>query len=145
MPSPTGRLRVRDVTRAATDQSQHSRRLQSMPWWSWILIWSGLALALLVMLGCFGVVLFRKLVRVMNALGELSEQLSVLDQLADRQEDENIPIAVLADPGPLSEAVRVSREKRAERRQARRDSRVTRGKLLVKADAQQFSHLTKRI
>jgi hypothetical protein len=116
-----------------------------MPWWSWILIWSGLALALLGMLACFGVLLFRKLVGVMNALGELSEQLAVLDQLADRQEDETIPVAVLADPGPLSEAVRVSREKRAERRQARRDSRVWRGKLLVEADAQQFSHLTKRI
>lgn len=42
-----------------------------MPWWSWLIIWTLLVLALLGMLAGAGVTLFRKLMKTARALHDL--------------------------------------------------------------------------
>ncbi|MFZ2963804.1 MAG: hypothetical protein WA006_03875, partial [Rhodoglobus sp.] len=50
-----------------------------IPWWAWLLIWSGLVLALLVMLAISAWWLFRKGIGVLDAVGELAEAVEVLE------------------------------------------------------------------
>ena len=115
-----------------------------MPFWSWIIIWAVLALALLGMLAYFGYRLFRKLMAALEALGELSEKAALLDDAAESLRDAPFEPAVFADAGALSRQRRLAKAASLRRRQARREKRLERGRLLVKADPQQFSYLVKR-
>jgi hypothetical protein len=116
-----------------------------MPWWSWIIIWGLLILALLGMLVWFGFTLFRKFLDVADALGQLAEKTELLDERIDELAPQLSEPAIFGDRDELAEVVELQSLERERRRQIRRDLLVKRGKLLVKADAQQFSHLTKRI
>lgn len=104
-----------------------------MPWWSWLLIWGGLILALLGMLAYFAVTLFRKTVAVANELADLTDKLAVLDARLDEIAPERKPSAVFLQRDQLALIVDGNREARAVAKQQRRDARVERGKLLVRS------------
>jgi uncharacterized membrane protein YccC len=114
-----------------------------MPWWSWILIWGALVLALLGMLVWLSFRLVTKFGRTVVAFGDLAEKSSALEALVDEVTDRFEP-AVLADATELRHAREQQRSDRDRRRQTRRDSSVKRGKLLVNADTAQFLHFLKR-
>ena len=115
-----------------------------MPWWSWVVIWGVLVLAFLGMLVWFGFQLFRKIVATLDDLGKLAGKAELLERRSDDLREERFHPAVLADASALRQERDQDLADRERRRQARRDSLVKRGKLLVKADPQQFSHLTRR-
>ena len=103
-----------------------------MPWWSWLLIWSGLALVLLGVLTWFAVQLYRK------ALGTLQAFEALSDQVAGLSWDSSSPPAlfkpaVFADLKRLRREVEQRRAERTHRRQMRRDGLIVRGKLMRNA------------
>lgn len=115
-----------------------------MPWWSWILIWGVLVLALLGMLAWLGYRLFTKAGRVLAALGDLADMTSILESRAEDLTPARFRPAVLEN---RAQWVRVRGQHQADRerrKNIRREIRLRRGKLLVKADPQQFSSLVKR-
>lgn len=116
-----------------------------MPWWSWLVIWGVLVLALLGMLAFFAVRLFRKLMAAAAEVTALAEKAQVLSQRADELREVPFRAAVFQDADELRAGREQALADRAVARQARRDARVRRGKLLVNADPTQFSHLTRRI
>lgn len=99
-----------------------------------MLIWTILVLALLAMLGLFGWWLFRKGMVAMDALGELSARLELLDAASDDVSPYHFTPAVLRDRAEVREAHRLLRDLQGERKIGRRESRLARGKLLVTAD-----------
>ena len=101
-----------------------------MPWWSWILIWTALVLGLLGMLAFFAVSLFRKLMRAMDALVTLGDQVSALDTNISELQAPSLRPAIFEDKNVLAYQYEINRYARAERRQRRRDALVNRGKLL---------------
>jgi hypothetical protein len=115
-----------------------------MPWWSWLLIWTGLVLGLLVMLALFAWSLFRKLMAAANEAGALMQKAEVLQSRADDLREEAFHPAVFADAAVLRDEREQAKADRAFARQARRDARVRRGKLLVEADPSRFEHVTRR-
>jgi hypothetical protein len=115
-----------------------------MPWWSWLIIWGVLVLALLGMLAFFAVRLFRKLMAAGREAGALAEKAELLQRRSDDLRDAPFHPAVFADLTELTTQREQDKADRAYARQARRDARVRRGKLLTNADPTQFSHLTKR-
>lgn len=105
-----------------------------MPWWSWVLIWAGLVLAMLGMFAFFGWRLFRKAVGAMDELGRLMAKTEMLGALADELgEPVRIP-AILRDGAEVRAEHRRLADERANRVQVRRDNRLARGRLLVRAD-----------
>ena len=74
----------------------------------------------------------------------LVDKSELLHRRAEELGEERFRPAVFEDAGALRAAREQDLAERERRRQARRDSLVKRGKLLVKADPQQFSHLTRR-
>ena len=102
-----------------------------MPWWSWLLIWSGLLSILLAVLGWFAVALYRKSLGTLRAVEALSDQVSAVDMGLP---PDSVPFtpAVFADSAVLFHTVERRRGDQAHRRQLRRDARILRGKLLHK-------------
>jgi hypothetical protein len=74
--------------------------------------------------------LFRKLVTITDALGELGDQLAQLDTDVDTLAPGGFSPAIFADRAELAMDVERSRDQRAHRRQERRDLAINRGKLL---------------
>ncbi|MEC5149703.1 hypothetical protein [Cryobacterium sp. GrIS_2_6] len=101
-----------------------------MPWWSWVLIWTGLVLVLLGMLAWFAVTLFRKLMALADAVGALGDLVSELD--TDPAEETRPPRrpAIFENVNELALTVDLQRTARERSRQERRDRRIARGKLL---------------
>jgi hypothetical protein len=102
-----------------------------MPWWSWLLIWTGLVLALLGVLAAFGWILVRKGLRVLRQLEALTGMLATLES-EPPTDAEPRPIAILADRSELLRRYELAGRDRDERRSQRRADRIRRGKLLVK-------------
>ena len=115
-----------------------------MPWWSWVVIWAVLVLGLLAMLAFFAWSLFRKLMRAAHEATALLEKTDVLTARTGDLHDAAFHPAVLADAAQLAAEREQVRADRATARQARRDARVRRGKLLVKADPNRYAYLTQR-
>ncbi len=118
-----------------------------MPWWSWLVIWTVLVLGLLGMLAFFAWWLFRKVVAAGREAAALLEKTEVLSRRADELQERFEP-AVLADVDDLRAGREEERTRRAYARQARRDARVRRGRLLVDVDPatvpDRFAHLLRR-
>jgi hypothetical protein len=110
-----------------------------MPWWSWILIWGGLVLALIAMLALLSWWLFRKAVGVMDELGRLADKTEMLgrmsDQLVEADASDFVP-AVLQEHSEVAVVHHARVQARAERRQMRRENRILRGRMLTRADYQ---------
>jgi len=105
-----------------------------MPWWSWVLIWTGLVLGLLGMLAWFGLRLFRKSMRTLRALEGLGRPADPDPHaLAAEFEPEPFTPAVFRSRQELSDAVLVRRAAGARRRQLRRDRLIQRSKLVTYA------------
>lgn len=102
-------------------------------WWGWILIWTGLVLALLVMLGLFAWWLFRKFLTLMDDVATLAETTAVLD--ADDAELLKPQLAVLAEVRDIRERESARRAHRAERRRLRWERRLERAKRITHEDA----------
>ena len=102
-----------------------------MPWWSWVLIWTGLVLGLLAMLAWFGFALFRKVMATSRALQELGKLVSDVTRGQETPTQAPFRPVILANPADLHHALEVVRRDRAQRRQRRRDSLVARGKLFI--------------
>jgi len=115
-----------------------------MPWWSWVVIWGGLVLALLAMLVLFAIWLFRKAMTTAAALEDLAAKTELLSDRADELRPEPMPSSVFDGTTGPAQRVAERRERRAEARQRRRDSRIRQARLLAKADPARLSHLIKR-
>ena len=105
-----------------------------MPWWSWVLIWTVLVLALLAMLAFLGWRLFKKAMTAFTALGELAGKLELLDAAAGDVAPDGFRPWILRDREEIRAAHRALSDLGADKRHARRDARLARGKLLVTAD-----------
>lgn len=118
-----------------------------MPWWSWLVIWTVLVLGLFGMLAFFAWWLFRKVVAAGREAAALMDKAEVLSRRAEELHDTFEP-AVLADAAELLEQRHEHLAERAIARQARRDARVRRGRLLVDVDPatvpDRFAHLLRR-
>ncbi|WP_431277097.1 hypothetical protein [Leifsonia poae] len=115
-----------------------------MPWWSWLVIWGVLVLGLLGMLALFAVWLFRKTMAAAAEVSALAQKAEVLSRRAEELGDPPFHSAVFQDASELLDEREYAKAERANARQARRDARVRRGKLLTSADPSQFAHLTRR-
>ncbi|WP_150309046.1 hypothetical protein [Planctomonas psychrotolerans] len=101
-----------------------------MPWWSWILIWGGLVLALLGMYAYLGVRLFRKATAALRELALLAEKTQLLSARSADVAGRDFTPAVLRDyPDVVDDYRRV-----LDVREARRENRIARGRLLTSAD-----------
>ena len=108
-----------------------------MPWWFWVLVWVVLVLALLGMLAAIGWRLFKKTMTALEALGELTAKLEILDAARQDLAEARFRPAVSRPIGEIQAEYRENAERRDERRRFRKDRRRTRGKLLVSADLRQ--------
>lgn len=115
-----------------------------MPWWSWVVIWAVLVLGLLGMLAFFAWWLFRKVMAAGREASALMAKADILSQRTGDMRYAEFHSAVFAD----AEELRAEREQaladRQVARQARRDLRVRRGKILVRADPFRYSYVNKR-
>lgn len=107
-----------------------------MPWWSWVLIWVGLAAVLLLVLVLCAVLLFRKLMTLSTAVSRLGDQIDAAGAAGQRvpgpPTGTTLP-AVFQNPWALAAQVEEQRSERLLRRQQSRDRRIVRGKLLRNA------------
>lgn len=102
-----------------------------MTWWSWILIWTGLSLALVAMVALFAYSYVRKGLGILRQLDALMEKMGAI---ADDEQAEPLARtrpAILIDRDTLLETRRLHQDRRAERLAVRRGIRLQRGKLLV--------------
>ncbi|GAA3867984.1 hypothetical protein GCM10022381_09280 [Leifsonia kafniensis] len=107
-----------------------------MAWWGWALIWTALILGLLGMLAWFAIRLFRKAMKTADALAELGDKMAVLENAfagadATTQQKPRFSPAIFQDAAELGFLRQQERAEHGRRRQARRDSRIDRGKLLT--------------
>jgi hypothetical protein len=116
-----------------------------MPWWSWLVIWVVLVLALLGMFAWLGYRLFVKAMTALGALGELAEK---TEALSARFDDEPVEppfhSAVFGPAREYAQSWQARRARNATIRHTRREARIRRGKLLVSADPSRFSDLFRR-
>jgi hypothetical protein len=106
-----------------------------MPWWSWIIIWVLLALALIGMFVVSGIRLFRKGVAVFDELEILASKLDVLDAASDAAEESRVQLAILAGSEETRRRRALVREAALDRREARHDARIARGRRITTVDA----------
>jgi len=102
-------------------------------WWGWILIWTGLVLGMLVMLGLFAWWLFRKSLVALDDLSTLAEKTSILEV-----DDERVPPAQRAVLLTLREVLDredARKKHRLARKVARHDRRIARAKRISSVDA----------
>lgn len=100
-----------------------------------ILVWIGLVVALLVMLGVFAVVLFRKAFGVLQAFSDLVARTAILDGVHRADAEERPLPAVLGRTGEATARWRSLRHEARQRKAQRRSARVTRGRELLRVDA----------
>jgi len=106
-----------------------------MPWWSWVLIWVGLALLLLGVLAACGWMLFKKTMTAFHALGELADKTERLGAASDELREERFVPSVLKPRAEVSEAYSSLQQVRQTRKDDRHEARLARGRLLTSADA----------
>lgn len=104
-----------------------------MAWWAWVIIWSILALALVGVLAGGAWLLFRKGLRVLDALADLAETASI-DDLPERALTAP-ERAILGDLRLIHQREAARRFRRAERRRLRHERRLARARRLISVDA----------
>ena len=103
-----------------------------MTWWAWIVLWSGLVLGLLAMLGVSAWLLFRKFITLMHDLSDLAD--SGTRDKPFEPEVTVAPIAVLADLRDIHERESARRQHRLDRRRHDHDARIARAKAITQLD-----------
>ena len=106
-----------------------------MPWWSWLVIWTCLVIALIIVLVVAAWRLFRKAVAVFDELGTLAAQTELLDAAGSKFDEQQTEIAILQKLSDVQARRRRVREAAAARRDARHGSRLARGRALTRFDA----------
>jgi biopolymer transport protein ExbB/TolQ len=106
-----------------------------MPWWSWLIIWAVLVLALLAMLALFGWQLFRKVVAVFGSLEALASTTELLESAGEALEEQRGTLALLQKHSEVALRRHRVREEAAARRQARHDARIDRARRITRVDA----------
>lgn len=106
-----------------------------MPWWSWLIIWTCLVLALLAVLVVSAWRLFRKAVSVFDELGALAEKSELLDAAVTEFDDQRAELAILQKLSNVQARRRQVREAAMARREARHGTRLARGRALTRFDA----------
>jgi hypothetical protein len=105
----------------------------TIAWWGWLAVWSVLVLSLVVMLGVFAWVLFRKGLGVLDAVAQLADSSAVLD--AEERALTPPQRAILADLRDIRAREAARRFRRAERRRQRLDRRLARARRITTLDA----------
>ncbi|MCU1523985.1 MAG: hypothetical protein JWO18_879 [Microbacteriaceae bacterium] len=106
-----------------------------MPWWSWVIIWVGLGLALLVMLGLMAWWLFRKLMGVFRELETLAGKAELLEAANETLDEQHSERAILLTRSEVVARREFVRSRAAERKEARHLARLERARALTKLDA----------
>ncbi len=106
-----------------------------MPWWSWLVIWVVLVLALLGMFAIMAFRLFRKGMGVLTELEALAGKAELLDLASEAVEEQRRELAILAGVARTRRRRELVREAAMARRSARHDARIARGRALLRVDA----------
>ncbi|MET4705716.1 hypothetical protein [Frigoribacterium sp. UYMn621] len=106
-----------------------------MPWWSWIVIWTCLVLALIAVLVVSAWRLFRKAVAVFDELGTLGGKMELLDAAITEFDEKQAEFALLQKYSDVQAHRRRVRDASLARREARRAARLDRGRSLTRVDA----------
>jgi hypothetical protein len=110
-------------------------------WWGWLLIWSGLVIALLAMVALLGWRLVRRFFTLLDDVFAVTEKLSILDGVTANAEarPQN---AILREGEEVRATTGARMARRAERKHARRQARIQRGKMLTTAtiDLKEWPH-----
>lgn len=114
-----------------------------MPWWSWILIWGGIIAAGVAMLILLGLHLFRKAAGVGRELSALAYKSELLHSYAEELTADTSEPAVLQDPAIWREIRQTRKDERDGRKLIRRESRINRGRLLLRADINSLTQFRK--
>ena len=117
-----------------------------MPWWSWVLIWTGLVLVLLATLALLALWLFRKgqaLLAEVARFEELQSQLearaSELVEPYDRRQN------AIVRGGARVERERTALNRiRDARKERRRAARLANARVITSADPMQYAHLVRK-
>lgn len=105
-----------------------------MPWWTWVIIWVGLVLALIAVLVLGAIWLWRKFWALMDDLGTLADTTSAFDQVESDPPVRSVPAVLRAiDEVRHDRAVRVARK--TERTRLRRVRRLERARAITGLDA----------
>lgn len=114
-----------------------------MPWWSWVLIWTGLVVLLLAVLIVGALYLWRKLRAATAELERLSELESEFADLVAQRVPEYTPrrLALLRDRDEVRAERELAVEAADDRRSARRERKLARARALTHADPMQYAHL----
>ncbi len=102
-------------------------------WWGWLLIWTGLGLALAGMLALMAWWLFRKAMRLLDDVGELADKTEIL--YVDDVELPRQTRAVLAEMRDIRAREDARRAHRARRRSDRHRRRMDRARRITSVDA----------
>lgn len=106
-----------------------------MPWWSWLVIWVCLGLALVAVLTVSAVRLFRKVVRVFADLAALANKTESLHGAFEAPNLIEPRIAILRDIANVQQERRREKAAATLRRESRHNLRIARAKALVRFDA----------
>ena len=110
-------------------------------WWGWLLIWTGLVLALLAVVALLGWRLVRRFLRLLDDFFALTEKMSILDGVG--AENETRPVnAILRESDEVRATSAARFARRADLKHARRQARIQRGKMLTTAtiDLKEWPH-----
>jgi len=110
-------------------------------WWGWLLIWTGLVLALLGMVALLGWRLVKRFFTLLDDVFTVTEKLSILDGVTT--ETETRPVnAILREGDEVRASTGARMARRADRKHARRQARIQRGKMLTTAtiDMKEWPH-----
>lgn len=98
-------------------------------WWGWLLIWTALVLAMLVVLGLFASWLFRKFLMLLNNVSKLAAKSALLE--VEVSELARPEIAVLADPRDIRRRESARLAHRSAQRRERHERRITRARAIT--------------
>jgi len=102
-----------------------------MAWWAWLIIWVVLVLGFLGMLAWLGYRLFTKFRGALKALEELTDKVGRLTENVEELAVDHPERAVLVGYPEVARQRELHLERKAELKQARREARLARGKLLI--------------
>ncbi|RRJ87168.1 hypothetical protein EG850_04920 [Gulosibacter macacae] len=112
-----------------------------MPWWSWVLIWTGLVVLLLAVLVLGAIWLYRKAMAASAEFDRLEQVQAEFASLAEQRVTPYQPrkIALLRDLDDVQRERDARAERRDERRELRREAKLARAHALTHADPHQYA------
>ena len=110
-------------------------------WWGWLLIWTGLVLALIAVVALLGWRLVKRFLALLDDFFALTEKIAILDGVATDGEARPMN-AILRDGDEVRATSGARFARRADRKHARRQARIQRGKMLTTAtiDLKEWPH-----